>query len=218
MTCKLLTIAAMSLSLGATTALATQIGTPGMSTMQNDSMPSEWEGNIGDAFYSDTDLGTLRSDEEMRTNWENLSDEDKGAARDYCNSIAMDNEQAMTGAGGDMSSGTRTGQDGTTAGVDTASRSGGASETTGTTTGTGAITADGTTAGVDTSSQSGASGTTGTTTGTGAITADGTTAGVDTSSRTGGASGSTGTEAGMTDDARAAMHHASVQRICETLG
>ena len=205
MTYKMLAIAAMSLSLGATTALASQSGTTGMSGMQSDGTPSDWEGAIADAFYSDTERGTLRSTEEMRNNWEDLSDEDKGVARDHCASIAMDADRATMGSGAITESGT-------TAGVDTSTRTGGTAETTGSTTGSSAITESGTTAGVDTSTRTGGtSGTTGSTTGASAITESGTTAGVDTSTRTGSASGTTGTSA----DASADMHHASLQQICE---
>ena len=131
MTYKLLTIAAMSLSLGATTALVAESGTTGMSGMQSDRMPSAWEGAIADAFYSDTEHGTLRSGEEMRTNWDGLGDADKNAVRDYCDSVARNNDQARMGTGGDMSSGAIT-ESGTTAGVDTSTRTGSTSGLAGT--------------------------------------------------------------------------------------
>jgi hypothetical protein len=120
MTIKLLAIAAMSLSLGATSALAqaaqtdttTGVGTGATDGMQHESMPMEWEGNIGNAFYSDSELGTLRSEEEMRTNWEGLSEEDQSAVRDYCERHAMDDGGAGvgadTGAGADAGTGAAT--------------------------------------------------------------------------------------------------------------
>lgn len=121
MTYKLFAIAAMSLSLGSTTALATQSDTTGgaeMSGMQHGSMPMEWEGDIGDAFFSDTERGTLHSSDEMRENWDDLSDEDQDKVRDHCESDAMDDERAMMERDTGAASNTQTGQTGSAAGTD----------------------------------------------------------------------------------------------------
>lgn len=139
---KFLAIAAMSLSLGATGALAqttqtdttTGVGTGAAVTgMQHDRMPMEWKGNIGDAFYSDTELGTLRTDDELRTGWEGLDEDDQATVRDYCERFAMDDDRAGTGADAQVGATT-----GTAAGTDATTGAATGTGTVGTTTDTGA--------------------------------------------------------------------------------
>jgi len=120
MTHKFLAIAAMSLSLGATSALAQTDTTTGAGAdaavggMQHGAMPMEWEGAIGDAFYSDPELGMLRADDEMRTNWEDLDEEDRTAVRDFCEQFAMDDEGPELGADAQAGAATDTTADTTT--------------------------------------------------------------------------------------------------------
>ena len=89
MTRNFLAVTAMALSLASTSALAQTTGagtdgTAGMAGADQAGMPAEWQGAIGDAFYSDAELGTLRDAEEMRSNWDGLSEDDQAVVRDYC--------------------------------------------------------------------------------------------------------------------------------------
>lgn len=91
MTSRLLIAAAMSLGLGTGIAMAQN------DTAQPDAapapgtestLPSGWTGAIGDAFFSDPAAGTLRSEDEVRTNWEGLSDEQQAQVRAECATVA----------------------------------------------------------------------------------------------------------------------------------
>lgn len=109
MTFKLLAIAATSLSLGTMGALAQTDTTPGTGAvdgMPHEGMPMEWEGSIGDAFYSDPELGTLHGEDEMRANWDGLSEEDQTAVREYCERYSMD--EGGVGMGADTGTGAAT--------------------------------------------------------------------------------------------------------------
>lgn len=57
---------------------------PGMDS----TLPSGWSGAIGDAFFSDPAAGTLRSEDEVRANWEGLSDEQQAQVRAECTTVA----------------------------------------------------------------------------------------------------------------------------------
>jgi hypothetical protein len=93
MTRKLLIATALTLGFGAATAMAqtttpaqpeTGAASPGM---QN-TLPSGWEGAIGDAFFTDTAAGTLRSEGEIRANWEGLNDDQQAQVRSDCSTVA----------------------------------------------------------------------------------------------------------------------------------
>jgi predicted Fe-S protein YdhL (DUF1289 family) len=47
-------------------------------------LPTTWEGPIADAFFDDVDAGTLRTDDELRSNWQNLTDEQQAQVRAHC--------------------------------------------------------------------------------------------------------------------------------------
>jgi hypothetical protein len=133
MTYKLLAVAAITLSLGSTSALAqTATETTGTAatgtaaTGMQDRMPVEWEGAVGDAFYEDTELGTLRDEDDMRASWDDLGDDDREAVRDYCERFAM-----MDEVGDDAAAGTGTATTGTAA-TDTATTGTTGTATTGT--------------------------------------------------------------------------------------
>lgn len=127
MTYKLLAVAAITLSLGSTSALAqaatdTTTGTAaagtaatGAATGMHDRMPMEWEGAVGDAFYEDTELGTLRDEDDMRASWEDLGDDDREAVRDYCERFAMMDEAGDDAAAGTGAATTDTATTGTAA-------------------------------------------------------------------------------------------------------
>jgi len=94
MTYKLLTAAAFSLALGTAAIAQTQTeGTtqPGAGAAPapaaEGSLPSGWEGAVGDAFFSDPELGTLRSQDEIQANWQNLSEEQQAQVRAHCETV-----------------------------------------------------------------------------------------------------------------------------------
>lgn len=86
---KFLTITALSLALGTTSALAqAQPGPTGL--------PGGWDGAVGDAFFSDVDTSTLRTDDEIRASWGTMSEADRIAVQNYCASVGL----GQTGAAG----------------------------------------------------------------------------------------------------------------------
>jgi len=87
---KFLALTALTVSLGATTAMAQTVAPQG-------ALPVEWQGSIAEAFYSDSASETLRTDDEIRANWDALDEADRTQVRSYC---AMNMDQA--GATGGM--------------------------------------------------------------------------------------------------------------------
>jgi hypothetical protein len=89
---KLLLATAVSLGLGTGMALAQSTTTaPSVGATPDSSasaqLPAGWEGAIGDAFFSDTDSGTLRSEEEVRANFNSLSAEQQAQVRSHCETL-----------------------------------------------------------------------------------------------------------------------------------
>lgn len=62
-------------------------GRVGVSGVGSDtgSLPPDWDGEIGDALFSDTGTGTLRPETEFRANFSGLSAEQQAAVRTHCN-------------------------------------------------------------------------------------------------------------------------------------
>lgn len=104
-------VAALALSLGLSTAAFAQTSgtdtttgsggeTSGAATSTM-TLPSGWEGAIGDAFFSDSAAGTLRSEEEIRSNWGSLSADQQAQVRTECESrmaAAGTDTQVQTGS------------------------------------------------------------------------------------------------------------------------
>lgn len=92
MTYKLLVAAALSLGLGTAIAVAqTDTIEPEAGAVPDaavgSELPAGWDGAIGDAFFADPELGTLRSEEEVRANWEALSEEQQAQVRSHCDTF-----------------------------------------------------------------------------------------------------------------------------------
>lgn len=88
MTPKLLVAAALSLGLGTGIALAQDdLTQPDTSPPTGATLPMGWEGPIGDAFFSDPATGTLRTEEEVRANWQGLTDEQQAEVRAHCATV-----------------------------------------------------------------------------------------------------------------------------------
>jgi len=113
---KFLAATALTLSLSATGALAqtgsvppadtgtTTTGTQTtteMTTQTEMGMPTEWDGTIGEAFFSDADTGTLRSDDEIRANWGTMSEADRISVQNYCARVGLEQTGAATGIAAD---------------------------------------------------------------------------------------------------------------------
>lgn len=47
-------------------------------------IPFDWDEDTADAFFSDRETGELRGEEEISTNWADLSIEQQEIVRDYC--------------------------------------------------------------------------------------------------------------------------------------
>lgn len=92
MTYKLLVAAALSLGLGTAVAMAQtdtiepEAGAAPDATAGSQ-LPMGWDGAIGDAFFADPELGTLRSQEEVSANWETLTDEQQAQVRAHCDTV-----------------------------------------------------------------------------------------------------------------------------------
>ncbi len=106
MTPKLLIAAALSLGLGTGFAMAQNdviqpdaSPAPGSET----TLPMGWEGPIGDAFFADPATGTLRTEDEVRANWQGLTEEQQAEVRAYCATVdtaaaAPPDDQMTTGS------------------------------------------------------------------------------------------------------------------------
>ncbi|ASY65489.1 Large exoproteins involved in heme utilization or adhesion (plasmid) [Sinorhizobium sojae CCBAU 05684] len=112
---------------------------------------ADWTGPIADALFTDPSKTSLRSEEEIRTNWAQLSAEQQNQVKEDCNTV----QTAAAGTG--TTTGTTTPSDDTTASTTPDTTTGG---TAGTASGeTTASTTTGTTAGTaDPSASTGAGG------------------------------------------------------------
>ncbi|MFN3549894.1 MAG: hypothetical protein ACK4U0_20600 [Mesorhizobium sp.] len=77
--------------------------TANSSTSMSSAMPQGWNDELGNAFFSDSELGTLRTEEEISTNWASLSAEQQAQVTGYCDT--MDTASATGSAGSTMPSG-----------------------------------------------------------------------------------------------------------------
>ena len=79
-------IAALALSLGLGTAAIAQTSTTTTTdttaSAGTSALPMEWEGAIADAFFSDVEAGTLRTADEAKAKWAELTPEQRTHLRD----------------------------------------------------------------------------------------------------------------------------------------
>jgi hypothetical protein len=54
-------------------------------------MPSGWSGDIANAFFSDPTTATLRSPDEIRSRWQNLSSQQQAQVRQGCSNMMASN-------------------------------------------------------------------------------------------------------------------------------
>lgn len=90
MTPKLLIAAALSLGLGTGLAMAqSDVTQPDASPAPGaqSTLPMGWEGPIGDAFFADPATGTLHTQDEVRANWQGLTEEQQAEVRTYCATV-----------------------------------------------------------------------------------------------------------------------------------
>ena len=117
---KIITAMVLSLALGGAAFAqtsgggATGTGAPGANDPMN--TMKTWDAKVGQAFYTDSTMGTLRSESEIKANWANLSSEQQAKVKADCTSMSASmpakdkGTTASTSAG--SSSGTVTGQQG----------------------------------------------------------------------------------------------------------
>jgi predicted Fe-S protein YdhL (DUF1289 family) len=188
---RMMTATAVALMLCAPAlAQTTTSDTANSSANMSSAMPQGWNDELGNAFFSDPELGTLRTEDEIGTNWASLSAEQKAQVTGYCDT--MDTASATGTAGSSMS--------GDAAATGTASTD----TTAGATTGTAGTTASPSIAGDSTPS-------------TTSDTTAGASGGVstDTTASTS-QNGSTTATGGM--DAGAGTNIASMQQLCDVVG
>ena len=89
--------AALMLCAPAFAQTATTTDTANSSASMSSAMPQGWNDEIGNAFFSDSELGTLRTEDEISTNWASLSTEQQAQVTSYCDTM---DTAAATGAGG----------------------------------------------------------------------------------------------------------------------
>lgn len=79
------------IALGTSTAVFAQDATTGTDTNAGATgTPLDWDDTINDAFFSDTTAGTLRSDDEITTNWSSLTPEQQDRVRQHCDTVNAD--------------------------------------------------------------------------------------------------------------------------------
>lgn len=86
-------------------------------------MEAEMSSRVGPAFYSDTEMTTLRPAAEIQTQWATISPEDQTALRDRCEKLM---NQASESEGGDASASGGTDAGASTGGTATDSTTAGA--------------------------------------------------------------------------------------------
>ena len=105
---KLVIASALTFGFGAATAIAQttpaqpETGAAGPSTQET--LPMGWDGAIGDAFFTDAAAGTLRSEAEIRTNWDGLTDAQQAQVRADCANV----DTAASGTDDNMTTGSIT--------------------------------------------------------------------------------------------------------------
>lgn len=102
---KLLIATTLSLGLGTAVAVAQNDmlepnAAPG--TGAETGLPMGWDGAIGDAFFADPTTGTLRTEDEVRANWQGLTDEQQAQVRAHCATVdtagTQTDDQMTTGS------------------------------------------------------------------------------------------------------------------------
>lgn len=84
------TITALAFSLSLGTAAFAQTTMDAQSDLQaGTGMPMEWEGEIGEAFFEDSERGVLRAESEIRSNFDELTIEQQAMVRAHCAQVDM---------------------------------------------------------------------------------------------------------------------------------
>lgn len=98
--------AAITLSMGA--AAFADSGTDAGATGDHDpaKLPGNWSAAVGSAFFSDPTTMTLRSEGEIRTNWQSLSAEEQAQVKADCRKVAANSETTSSSSTGSTTSST----------------------------------------------------------------------------------------------------------------
>jgi hypothetical protein len=94
-------IAALALSLGLGTAALAQEQVPGVGAAGSGQAPTipVWDQTINDAFFVDAGAGSLRTEEEIRANWGNLTAEQQATIRTDCDTMTTASVGTSTAGG-----------------------------------------------------------------------------------------------------------------------
>lgn len=84
MTTKLIMALALTLGTGVLAQAQTTTTAPETPSADAFTLPSGWEGNIADTFFSDSTMGTRNSDAITKSKWEALSAEEQTTVREHC--------------------------------------------------------------------------------------------------------------------------------------
>lgn len=83
MTTKLIMALALTLGTSALAQAQTTTAAPETPSPEAFTLPSGWEGNIANAFFSDS-MGTRNSEAETKAKWDALSAEEQTKVREHC--------------------------------------------------------------------------------------------------------------------------------------
>lgn len=84
MTTKLILALALTLGTGVLAQAQTTMTAPETPSSDAFTLPSGWEGNIADAFFSDSTMGTRNSEAVTKAKWDALSAEEQTTVREHC--------------------------------------------------------------------------------------------------------------------------------------
>jgi hypothetical protein len=85
---RIITALAFSLSLGTAAIAQTTMDTETEFNV-GAGIPMEWEGEIGEAFFEDEELGILRTESDIRANFDELTIEQQAMVRAHCAQVEM---------------------------------------------------------------------------------------------------------------------------------
>lgn len=94
MNSRIIAAVALSLSFGTAAVAQTSLETE---TGYNAGMPTGWEGDISEALFEDQELGTLRQEADVRTNFQELGPDQQAMVRSHCALV----DTASSGYGAD---------------------------------------------------------------------------------------------------------------------
>jgi hypothetical protein len=119
-----------------------------MMTEADKALTKDWSGPIGDAFFTDDSMATLKSEDEIKSSWSSLSTEQQAQVKQDCATVSSSTASAPgAGTSTDTTASTTPDTSGPAAGTDTTASTTPPAASGGTSTDTTASTTTGTTTG-----------------------------------------------------------------------